>query len=75
MGSEEIFIFNFEPLGLWVYIKMPSLCRRSVGMRRHYSLPLYGESVGIRRHYSLPLDGKGGGDFHPSLCSFQGHEG
>jgi len=23
MGSEEIFIINFEPFGLWVYIKMP----------------------------------------------------
>ena len=35
---------------------------------------LYRRNVGMQQHYSLPLDGggRGGGDFHPSLCAFQG---
>ena len=54
MGSEEIFIINFEPFGLWVYIKMP--------------LPFTVEASGCGAIIPFPFTGKasGYGDIIPS---------
>ena len=45
-----------------------------VRLLRNHVIHVYCGNVGMGRQYSLPLDGggMGGGDFHLSLCPFQG---